>query len=193
MARPREFDPDNALQVAIDVFWEKGYFDASVDEVVRRSGVAKYGIYGTFGTKEKLFEKALRQYGADRGAQFMAALEQDGAAIPELKAFFTKTVDMITSQEVQRGCLMCNTAMEAGSINTEVRKIVNDFFAGMSNVFRGCLSRGVDKQQLDPSKNSIEIANYLTNTLRTALMLARAGESRHAIMQHVNVALSVLD
>ena len=55
MARPREFDPKAALQSAINVFWEKGYCDASVNEVVKRSGVAKYGIYSAFGTKRELF------------------------------------------------------------------------------------------------------------------------------------------
>ena len=49
MARPREFDPQATLQTAIEVFWEKGYFDGSVDEVVKRSGVAKYGIYWSSG------------------------------------------------------------------------------------------------------------------------------------------------
>ncbi|MFV2032085.1 MAG: TetR/AcrR family transcriptional regulator, partial [Gammaproteobacteria bacterium] len=62
MPRPREFDPKETLQTAIDLFWEKGYYDSSVDEVVKRSGVAKYGIYGTFGTKRELFVKALTQY-----------------------------------------------------------------------------------------------------------------------------------
>ncbi len=59
MARPREFDPNDVLKTAVDVFWEKGYHNGSVDEVVKRSGVAKYGIYGTFGTKRELFLQAL--------------------------------------------------------------------------------------------------------------------------------------
>jgi TetR/AcrR family transcriptional repressor of nem operon len=193
MARPREFEPEKALQVAIDVFWEKGYFDASVDEVVRRSGVAKYGIYGTFGTKDELFEKALRQYGRDGRTQFLAVLQQDGAALPELRAFFAGAVNKVMSRKNNRGCLMCNTAMEAGSISPEIQKIVNDFFAEMSKVIRGCLKRAVENKQLDPSKDSIEIATYLTNTLRMTLMLARSGESGRAIKQYVNVALSVLD
>ncbi len=54
MARPREFDPNDVLQVAIALFWEKGYFDSSVDEVVRQSSVAKYGIYGVFGSKYRV-------------------------------------------------------------------------------------------------------------------------------------------
>lgn len=194
MARPREFDPEKALQVAIDVFWEKGYFDASVDEVVRRSGVAKYGIYGTFGTKDELFRKALEQYAENRkqnGIQLI--LRQDNAALPELRAFFDATVKMITSQKDRRGCLLCNTAMVANSINPEIQAIVQEWLAGLTRTFRRCLTRAVDEKQLSKSMDSAEIASYLTTTFRTVLMLARSGESRRSIQQHVNVALSVLD
>jgi TetR/AcrR family transcriptional repressor of nem operon len=193
MARPREFDPDQALQVAIDVFWEKGYFDASVDEVVRRSGVAKYGIYGTFGTKEELFEKALKQYSKDRVSGFQAILLQDDAALPELRTFFDTVAEMAASQEDRRGCLLCNTAMVANSISPEIQAIVQKWLAGLNRAFRKCLKGAVNKKQLDESMDSESIAGYLTNTFRTVLMLARSGESRHSIRQHVSVALRILE
>jgi TetR/AcrR family transcriptional repressor of nem operon len=192
MARPREFDPDKALQVAIDVFWEKGYFDASVDEVVRRSGVAKYGIYGTFGTKEELFEKALRQYARNGKQVMLAMLNQENAGLPELKQFFSEVVKKVTSQPDRRGCLLCNTAAEAASISPEIQAIVNDFFAETVKAFRRCLKKAVAEKQLTPAMDSREIAAYLTNTFRTVLMLTRSGETRRAIQQHVDVALSAL-
>ena len=193
MARPREFDPDKALQVAIDVFWEKGYFDASVDEVVRRSGVAKYGIYGTFGTKDELFEKVLTQYAKDRKNGMQLILQQEHAGLPELQRFFDEMVIMVTSQEDRRGCLLCNTAIDAGSISPEARTIVNDFFLDMRRTFRRCLTNAADNKQLERSLASTEMASYLTNTFRTVLMLARAGESRRTIQQHVKIALRVME
>lgn len=193
MARPREFDPEQALQVAIDVFWEKGYFDASVDEVVRRSGVAKYGIYGTFGTKDELFEKALKQYAKDRKSGMQVILLQEDAALPELRTFFDTVAEMATSQEDRRGCLLCNTAMVANSISPEIQAIVQKWLAGLNRAFRKCLKGAVNEKQLDESMDSANIAAYLTNTFRTVLMLARSGESRHSIQQHVNVALRILE
>lgn len=192
MARPREFDPEQALQVAIDVFWEKGYFDASVDEVVRRSGVAKYGIYGTFGTKDELFKKALQQYARNGKDVMLAMLKQENAGLPELKQFFSDAVKKVTSQPDRRGCLLCNTATEAASISPEIQAIVNDFFAETTKTFRRCLKKAVAEKQLTPAMDSMEIAAYLTNTFRTVLMLTRSGDSRRSIQQHVNVALSVL-
>lgn len=192
MARPREFDPDKALQVAVDVFWEKGYFDASVDEVVRRSGVAKYGIYGTFGTKDELFKKVLERYAEDRKNGIQRVLQQENAALPELKKFFNDAVVLMTSQKNQYGCLLCNTAMEVGSVNPEIQAIVNGFFRNLTRAIRRCLTRAVDRGQLDQSMDKAEVAAYLTNEFRTALMLARCGESRRSIRQHVDVAMRVL-
>lgn len=193
MARTREFDPDQALQTAIDVFWEKGYFDATVDEVVRRSGVAKYGIYGTFGTKDELFKKALEQYASDRRQGMQSALLKKGAALPELRKFYRDAVNMMTQDDHRFGCLLCNTAMEVGSEKEEFQSIVRQFFADLAGVIRQCLKRAVSKGQLDQSKDTAQIANYLATEFRTLLMLSRSGDSRRAIQNHARVALSILD
>lgn len=193
MARTREFDPEQALQTAIDVFWEKGYFDATVDEVVRRSGVAKYGIYGTFGTKDELFRKALEQYAADRKHGIQSTLLKEGAALPELKKFYRDAVIMMTQEDHRFGCLLCNTAMEVGSEKEEFQSIVRKFFADLASAIRRCLRRAVSRGQLDKSKDTAQIANYLATEFRTLLMLSRSGESRRAIQAHVRVALSILD
>jgi hypothetical protein len=37
MPRHREFDPHESLQTAIALFWEKGYYDTSVDEEVMQN------------------------------------------------------------------------------------------------------------------------------------------------------------
>lgn len=193
MARTREFDPDKALQVAIDVFWEKGYFDASVDEVVRRSGVAKYGIYGTFGSKDQLFKRALEQYAEDRGKGFISALDRPDAALPELKHFFLNAAEMMTRDGQRIGCLLCNTGVELGDSNPEIQKIVQEFFTSLARAIRKCLKRAVAKGQLGAEKDSAQIATYLATELRTMLMLSKSGESRRAIKSHIKIALRVLD
>ena len=193
MARTREFDPEKALQVAVDVFWEKGYFDASVDEVVRRSGVAKYGIYGTFGTKDELFKKALLRYAEDRRAGMQSYLRSDDAALPELRKFYREAARMMTSDDHRYGCLLCNAGTEIGNSDPEVFKIVQDFFAEMTLSIKECLARAVEKKQLSAEKNSMQVARFLATEFRTMLMLSRCGESRRSINSHVKVALSILD
>ena len=48
MARSREFKPETVLDAALDLFWRKGYKACSMADVVKSSGVARYGLYQTF-------------------------------------------------------------------------------------------------------------------------------------------------
>ncbi len=192
MARPQEFNPQEALQTAINLFWEKGYYDASVDEVVKRSGVAKYGIYGTFGTKRELFMKALAQYAQDRRHDLQRPLREPDASLPAVLAFFQKVPERVTAKSHPGGCLLCNIGMELGSRDPEIRDFIKGVFRDFAHVVRQCLERAVQKGELAKSTDLASLAAYLVTELRTALMLARSGHSRREIEGHFDVALQVL-
>ena len=192
MARPREFDPQDVLQTAIQLFWEKGYYDGSVDEVVKRSGVAKYGIYGTFGTKRELFMKALTQFAADRHQDIQRPIRQPDASLPEIRAFFKDAPKLMTPENGIHGCLITNSGIELGLKDPEIRDFVMDFFRDTAQVLERCLDRAVERGELDTSNDIAELATYLATEFRTALMLAASGHSRRDIQRHLNVAVRVL-
>lgn len=192
MARPREFDPKDVLQTAIELFWEKGYYDASVDEVVKRSGVAKYGIYGTFGTKRELFQKALTQYASDRHATIQSPIRQPDASLPEVLGFFKEVPRLTTQKNSRRGCLICNTGVELGLRDPEIGDFVKNFFRDTAKVLKTCLARAVEKGELAASTDVAALATFLATEFRTALMLAASGHSRQDIERHLDMALQVL-
>ena len=193
MARPREFDPDKVLQIAIELFWEKGYFDSSVDEVVRQSGVAKYGVYGTFGSKRELFKKSLKQYASDRHRDVQRPIRTPGASLAEIRAFFKSAVKYMTQDGAPRGCLMVNTGVELGLRDAEIRDFVTHFFHQTEEVMQRCLANAVELGQIEVIPDISALAAYLVTEFRTALMLAASGSSRREIQTHLDIALRVLD
>jgi TetR/AcrR family transcriptional repressor of nem operon len=192
MPRQREFNPDHALQTAISLFWEKGFYDTSVDEVVKRSGVAKYGIYGTFGTKRELFKKVLTRYAQDRRKDIQAPIRKPGASLPEVMEFFNALPTRLTKKDYQHGCLINNTGVELGMRDSEFSGFVKDFFAETTRVMKQCLRRAVEDSQLDESVDVGLLASYLVIEFRAALMLAGSGCTRGDIRRHLEVALHVL-
>src|SRR5450432_4342837 len=82
MARIKEFDPDVALERALDVFWEKGYEATSIADLVSATGVQRQSIYDTFGDKHRLFRAALDRYAALRGALALVLALVGDAAVP---------------------------------------------------------------------------------------------------------------
>src|SRR6202790_2682892 len=64
MARPRSFAPNEALDLARDVFWRKGFQGTSLDDITAATGLAKPSLYAAFGDKDALFLKILDRYHA---------------------------------------------------------------------------------------------------------------------------------
>src|SRR5690348_2788038 len=60
--RTRQFDVDEALDRALEVFWARGYEGATLPELTRAMGINRPSLYATFGNKEQLFRKAVRRY-----------------------------------------------------------------------------------------------------------------------------------
>jgi Bacterial regulatory proteins, tetR family len=46
--RARGFEPEEALNLAMELFWLKGYSDTSIDDFVRETGASGYGLYTAF-------------------------------------------------------------------------------------------------------------------------------------------------
>ncbi len=62
MARPKEFDRDSALGLALGLFWEKGYGNTSTDMLLRCMQISRQSLYDTFGDKKQLYLHALSVY-----------------------------------------------------------------------------------------------------------------------------------
>ncbi len=60
--RTRQFDVDEALDRALEVFWARGYEGATLPELTRAMGINRPSLYAAFGNKEQLFHKALDRY-----------------------------------------------------------------------------------------------------------------------------------
>lgn len=67
MARPKEFDVDQVLDRATELFWTKGYEETSMRELEEGLGVGRQSLYSTFGDKHELFLAALDRYAAQQG------------------------------------------------------------------------------------------------------------------------------
>src|SRR5262245_46430670 len=60
--RPREFDPEKALDAALEVFWSKGYEGASLPDLTEAMGINRPSLYAAFGNKEELFRTVISRY-----------------------------------------------------------------------------------------------------------------------------------
>jgi AcrR family transcriptional regulator len=84
---PRAVREQQILSIAEELFAERGYEGASMDELARRTGVSKPVIYGLGGNKEELFRRCFERSGDELNARMAQAVaEGDGDLAGEIRA-----------------------------------------------------------------------------------------------------------
>ena len=86
--RPKGFIPEEALDRAVEMFWEHGYEGVDVDRIARAVNVTKPALYRAFGDKSTLLLRAVERYALTYGAPKMAAFQAEPDIHKAVGAFF---------------------------------------------------------------------------------------------------------
>ena len=190
MVRTRSFDPDAALSRAVELFSSRGYSDTSMDDIVKATGVSRYGLYGTFGNKRELFEQALERYADGMGREsFMRLLEPD-ASIRHVRAIFDERLDGMCANGESRGCMLCHTAMELAPHDHEIQDVLKKFLGRMSKAFSIGLDNAKKQGEIAAGVDTEAAGEFLTGALFGLTVLARAGFTRKSLDQFVDQAIA---
>src|SRR5439155_5347763 len=121
LGRPRAFDPDQALDRALKVFWDRGYESASLADLTRAMGINRPSLYAAFGNKEALFRKVLERYVQGPAAYVREALDEPTARAVVERLWYG-TVDLLTDPGHPPGCLIVQGALTCGDMADSVRR-----------------------------------------------------------------------
>ena len=190
MARSR---PEERLDRAMDVFWDRGFYDTSVDELVNRTGWHRAGVYGEFGSKRRLFEASLRRYRERVIAGFFSPLAPSDAALADIEGFFRGIYDAAVGQEKRVGCLMVNTACEVSPHVRSVASIVSSYLDELCALFqRACTNarmRGEVRAEIDVD----QVGDYLVGSVLGLWTLARSPAPVTVLRHYVDGVLGFVD
>lgn len=136
-------------------FWQRGYRETSVDDLVALTGVRPGSLYNAFpGGKHGLFVQALQRYSKLVVPQKMGALESTSAGLAELRAYFDGLVEELSTPHGRIGCLMVNSAMELAAEDCEVGALVRAHMTRLERnayrALRNAKRRGEIRGQIQP-------------------------------------------
>jgi len=191
--RAREFDPDAVVDDAMGVFWQKGYSETSVDDLVQATGVNRFGLYDVFESKKGLFLASLEHYQQKVIAQSLLELNRPAAGLAALRSTFELLVDRARSGEAKYGCLMCNAAEEVAPFDADVARKVTAYQRGLSRAFRRAVENAQAEGELSSELDTRELGHFLAGLIQGASFLARSPATPQAIADYVRVGLTVLE
>src|SRR5271165_7333790 len=123
--RPRAFEPETALTQAMDVFWQDGFADTSLDELSAATGLNRPSLYGAFGDKRALYLQAYRRYREHVRESFAPLFAEPAPLRDKLRRILLAALDLyLSGEEGPRGCFTVLTGSSDAIADPEIRTIV---------------------------------------------------------------------
>ena len=159
--RPRAFDPVEALDRAVELFWQYGYEGVDVERIARAVNITKPALYREFGDKATLLFKAVTRYAETYGAPMLKAFLEEPDIRKAVSGFCESTVLTATS-DPRVGCLMASAALGQSERVAEIRAY---FALGL------LASADILARRFDAEIKAKRLSNRLSGTVRGRVLV----------------------
>ena len=161
------------LEQAAQVFNRKGYFGASMADIMEATGLEKGGIYNYFQGKDDLALQAF-DYSVDLVRQeFAVAIKGKFHAIQRLEAVFEVFRGLSQGKPLKGGCPILNTAIEADDNHPALRERATQAMHEFHDFVSRIIQRGTERGEMRAGINAEQTASFFYATLEGAVMLTR--------------------
>jgi TetR/AcrR family transcriptional repressor of nem operon len=191
MGRPYEFDREETLSKAMELFWEKGYKATSIEDLVDRMGIKRGSIYNTFGDKHSLFIAAVEYYAKEVTSKTIKVLESPSSPLENIKLFF-ETIVNTPSDKKTRGCLISNTVVELAPHDEKVAETVRNILERIQTAFLNCLNKAVETGELPKDTDTQVLSHFLATNTHGLIVTGKSAADNKQMKDVVNVILSTL-
>lgn len=186
--RPRGFDEGQALDRAIEVFWEHGYEGASMAELTGAMGINKPSLYAAYGNKQQLFRAAVARYAAIDMAYVDDALRQ-ATAYQVAHALLHENAHAVTRAGRPPGCLSLQGGTSSSVENVEVPAFLAAGRLAGEQRLADRFARAVGDGDLRPDTDPAALARFVMAVTDGHAIRAAAGVPRADLLASAEIAL----
>ncbi len=192
--RPKEFDPDQIADAAMQVFWQRGYAATSIQDLVEGTGLSRSSLYNAFDSKHGLYTCALKRYQQMTTAN-IELLAGDAPAPERVRRLLMKIVDNELQDGQRLGCLAANASLEMAGQDPVVAQLVAQNFRRIEAALEQVLLRGQEQGHIAAHKSPRALASFVVCTVQGLRVLGKGSlpdERRQRLLDVVEVALAGL-
>ncbi|MBB3659788.1 TetR/AcrR family transcriptional repressor of nem operon [Rhizobium sp. BK650] len=193
VGRPREFELDDAVRKAMDVFWNRGYYDASLPDLLEGMDLSRGSFYKAFVDKRGAYLRALDAYIEDAIRTVGETLHSNPSPKAALREAFSRQVDLSSGTDGLRGCFVVLAAVEMLPEDKEVSARISRLFRRLQDLYAAAIIRAQALGEIDPGLDERTLARFLVCQIQGMRVLGKAGADREETRAMVDLALRTLD
>ncbi|MFP2769575.1 TetR/AcrR family transcriptional regulator [Oceanisphaera sp. KMM 10153] len=176
-----QFDREQVIQEATRLFWQQGFSGASIQMVVKTTGLKPGSLYLAFGSKEGLYLAALEHYAHQSQAMLRQRLAEE--------AFFGEGIcrQLLRMIEESAGtdycsCFLIKSQLELAAAGGELQLRVSTYLGDIERLYADYLGRVYSPEQARQYAASlmlhifgIRVYGYLGHDRKTTIAAVKAG------------------
>jgi len=183
VGRPREFDRDEALGKALELFWSQGYEGTTLTDLQKAmGGITAPSFYAAFGSKEDLFRETVQLYNRVEGAPLLQALMEGRTARSSIGNLLKAAVESFSNPANPRGCFMVLGAINCGRSNRHIETFMQEQRALRESVIKKRLRKAINEGDLPKSADIGGLASFYSALLDGLALHARDGAPRKTLL-----------
>lgn len=191
--RPREFDMEQALDRAVDVFSQRGYHGTSIGDLARGTELAQGSLYKAFKDKHALFLAALDHYRARRVEGMARAIGAGGTGRERLRRLLAFYAESSQGRQGRQGCLVVESAAELSFFDEDVAERVTTALGRNEALLAGLIREGQEDGSLAAHIDPEDAARMLLCLVQGMRVVGKTGRRRQDMLAVVDMALKALE
>ncbi len=177
IGRPKTFDRDEVVGIALQTYWREGIDGISLNELCRRASVSKPGLYREFGGEDGLMDAALELYAEIVLSPLLEQTTHDRPFGETLTAILETLTDINRSGPA--GCLLVKMQQSPSRLGPATRARVEGLRSSARLAYAEWIDRAKERGDISPDVSTPVAAALLdiqSNTLLTQMALGEDPE-----------------
>jgi AcrR family transcriptional regulator len=180
--RPRAFDAAKTIRRAREVFWDKGFTGASLDNLSAATELNRPSLYGAFGDKEELYVDTLEGYRADSLTALDKALDAGLPIRTNIANIYDTALAIYLHGDLgPRGCFLIGTATVESVQHPRVQEILRRSLNEFDAKIESRLELAVEKGELPAGSSAKTLAKLASAVMHSLAVRSRAGDSEESL------------
>lgn len=187
--RPRSFDADDALERAMQLFWQQGYESTSIADLTKAMNINPPSLYAAFGDKERLFLAAVARYGKRMGGKPAEILGAAPTAREAVQSLLEKAAHEFTDRSHPPGCMIITAATNCSAGAAQVQRMLADLRRGLEKQLETRIARAMSARELPAGTDAGALAKFYATVFAGMSIQARDGASRKSLLATAAAAM----
>ena len=188
----KQFDPQEALEKAMQLFWAKGYAATGLAELQEQMSIGRKSLYDTFGNKRQLFIKALQLYSEGWLRQNFSELNKVGSPLGNVRQFM-RSLQKFHSKPESKGCLLGVSMAQCRTNDEEMAEVLRNHIKIIEEAFYKTFKRAQDMGELGENTNIRDLARLYMGIAQGLALIGRVQDDPAVPQSIVDAALALLE